>query len=62
MNDLCHALSKFRRGKLVECIAICDRELENNPGDQAAWYVPSVFYPLSLYHTQYTEFIVIEGS
>ena len=46
MNDLYYAMSKLRRGKLVECVSICDKELEKNPRDQTAWYVPSISYHL----------------
>jgi hypothetical protein len=34
IDPLWHALSKLRRGKYVECIAICDELLANNPNDQ----------------------------
>eukprot|EP01032_Pedospumella_encystans_P010280 gene10280-12032_t len=37
IDPLWHALSKLRRGKYEECIAICDEMLANNPHDQAAW-------------------------
>eukprot|EP01032_Pedospumella_encystans_P002234 gene2234-2624_t len=37
IDPLWHALSKLRRGKYEECIAICDEMLANNPQDQAAW-------------------------
>lgn len=37
IDPLWHALSKLRRGKLDQCIAICDEMLANNPNDQAAW-------------------------
>jgi len=35
MDPLWHAISKLRRGKLDECIEICDSMMSNNPGDQA---------------------------
>ena len=34
LDPLWHALSKLRRGKYEECIAICDEILANNPNDQ----------------------------
>jgi len=34
IDPLWHALSKLRRGKYEECIAICDEMLANNPHDQ----------------------------
>ena len=46
MDDLYYAMSKLRRGKLGECVSICDKELEKNPRDQAAWYVTSISYQL----------------
>lgn len=39
MDNLWLAMSKLRRGKLTECISLCDEILERNPNDQAAWYV-----------------------
>ena len=36
MDPLWLALSKLRRGKLDECISICDGILAENPGDQVA--------------------------
>ena len=37
MNPLWLAMSKLRRGKLDECISICDDLLSQNAADQAAW-------------------------
>lgn len=37
MDPLWLANSKLRRGRLKECIAICDELLSQNSGDQAAW-------------------------
>lgn len=37
IDPLWLAMSKFRRGKLEECITICDELLTINPTDQAAW-------------------------
>lgn len=37
MDPLWLALSKLKRGKLDECIEICNEILTNNPADQAAW-------------------------
>jgi tetratricopeptide repeat protein 8 len=37
--DLWLAMSKLRRGKLEECISLCDELLAKNPQDQAAWFV-----------------------
>jgi hypothetical protein len=34
MDPLWLAMSKLRRGKLTECVEICDSILANNPGDQ----------------------------
>jgi tetratricopeptide repeat protein 8 len=34
IDPLWHALSKLRRGKYAECIAICDEVLASNPNDQ----------------------------
>lgn len=34
MDPLWHAMSKLRRGKIDECIAICDIMLSESPGDQ----------------------------
>ena len=39
MDQLWLAMSKLRRNRLDECIAICDGLLGENPGDQAAWFV-----------------------
>ena len=39
MDPLWLAMSKLRRGKLAECIALCDELLSANPRDQAAWFV-----------------------
>jgi tetratricopeptide repeat protein 8 len=39
MDPLWLAMSKFRRGKLDECISLCDELLTRNPNDQAAWIV-----------------------
>lgn len=33
------AMSKLRRGRLEECIAICDELLAQNPADQAIWLI-----------------------
>eukprot|EP01036_Dinobryon_divergens_P043389 gene43389-57750_t len=32
-------MSKLRRGRIEECVEICDELLSRNPGDQAAWLV-----------------------
>jgi tetratricopeptide repeat protein 8 len=32
-----HALSKMRKGKYEECIAMCNVKLDENPNDQAFW-------------------------
>ncbi len=37
VDPLWLAMSKLRRGKLEECINICNEILASNPGDQAAW-------------------------
>ena len=37
MDPLWLANSKLRRGRLTECIEICDQLLQENPADQAAW-------------------------
>lgn len=37
VDPLWLAMSKLRRGKLEECINICNEILATNPGDQAAW-------------------------
>jgi tetratricopeptide repeat protein 8 len=37
VDPLWLAMSKLRRGKLEECINICNDILAANPGDQAAW-------------------------
>lgn len=37
MDPLWLAMSKFRRYRIDECIAICDELLAANPNDQAAW-------------------------
>lgn len=34
IDPLWSALSKLRRGKLEECITICNEILANSPGDQ----------------------------
>jgi hypothetical protein len=34
MDPLWNAMSKLRRGRLEECIAICDTMLYENPTDQ----------------------------
>jgi hypothetical protein len=34
MDPLWHAMSKLRRGKLEECISICDMMLSDSPADQ----------------------------
>jgi tetratricopeptide repeat protein 8 len=39
MDPLWLAQSKLRRGKLEECIALCDDLLSRNPQDQAAWFI-----------------------
>mmetsp|Transcript_19896 Transcript_19896/g.28602 ORF Transcript_19896/g.28602 Transcript_19896/m.28602 type:complete len:502 (-) Transcript_19896:249-1754(-) len=39
MDPLWHAMSKLRRGKLDECIEICNQLLTETPGDQATWLV-----------------------
>jgi hypothetical protein len=36
IDPLWHALSKLRRGKYTECIAICDEVLASNPNDQVS--------------------------
>jgi len=38
IDPLWHALSKLRRGKYEECIAICDEMLANNPQDQVTFH------------------------
>ncbi len=40
LDPLWHALSKLRRGKYDECIAICDEMLANNPQDQVSEWFP----------------------
>jgi hypothetical protein len=40
MDPLWLALSKLRRGKLDECIGICNEILSNNPGDQVKPFKP----------------------
>jgi tetratricopeptide repeat protein 8 len=37
MDPLWLAMSKYRRGKLEDCIGICDELLSRNPRDEAAW-------------------------
>lgn len=37
LDPLWLAMSKLRRGKVEECITICDEMLAHNPSDQAAW-------------------------
>ena len=32
-------MSKLRRGRLDECVVICDEILSVNPADQAAWII-----------------------
>lgn len=39
MDPMWLAISKFRRGKLDECVSLCDELLGRNPGDQAAWFL-----------------------
>lgn len=39
MDPLWLAMSKFRRGKLAECISICDELLNTNSKDESAWYL-----------------------
>lgn len=39
MDPLWMAMSKLRRGKIDEAIALCDQMLSQNPKDQAAWLV-----------------------
>jgi len=39
MDQLWLARSKLARNKLDQCIQICDVLLNDNPGDQAAWFV-----------------------
>lgn len=39
MDPLWLAMSKLRRGKLDECVTICDEALAKNQNDQAAWFV-----------------------
>lgn len=39
VDPLWMAMSKLRRGRLVECIALCDEILTNNSADQAAWII-----------------------
>ena len=34
MDPLWLAMSKLRRGKLEDCIQICDKALSTNPNDQ----------------------------
>jgi hypothetical protein len=42
VDPLWLALSKLRRGKLDECIAICDEILSVNPNDQVCF--PNIVY------------------
>lgn len=37
LDPMWHALSKMRRGKFEECIALCNEKLNENPNDQAFW-------------------------
>ncbi len=37
IDPLWLAMSKLRRGKLEDCINLCNEILSSNPGDQAAW-------------------------
>ena len=46
LDPLWHAMSKLRRAKYDECIAICDEMLSINPGDQ----VNTVFYSADSAH------------
>lgn len=39
VNNLWLAMSKFRRGKMEECIKLCDLILSENPRDEAAWFL-----------------------
>ena len=39
MDPMWLAMSKFRRGKIEECIVLCDELLSKNPADQAAWFL-----------------------
>ena len=39
VDPLWMAMSKLRRGRLQECITICDEILSANPSDQAAWII-----------------------
>ena len=39
VDPLWMAMSKLRRGRLQECISICDEILSANPSDQAAWII-----------------------
>ena len=39
MDPLWLAMSKLRRGRLEECIAICDELMSTNPGDQVINYL-----------------------
>jgi hypothetical protein len=36
MDPLWNAMSKYRRGKLDQCITICDEILLSNPGDMVS--------------------------
>ncbi len=39
VDQLWLARSRLERNRLPECLAICDLLLNDNPGDQAAWFV-----------------------
>lgn len=39
MDPLWLAMSKLRRGKLDECITLCNESLSTNPSDQASWFI-----------------------
>jgi tetratricopeptide repeat protein 8 len=39
MDPLWLAMSKFRRGKIEECISLCDEILSRTPSDQATWFL-----------------------
>eukprot|EP01035_Chromulina_nebulosa_P017226 gene17226-22751_t len=39
MDPMWLAMSKFRRAKYDECIVLCDEILNQQPGDQSAWFL-----------------------
>ena len=57
MDPLWHAMSKLRRGKLEECIALCDEMLSQNPGDQV-WSFPFHTYPKHIFD-EYIDFYAL---